>query len=595
MRIILPLLSILAVVAVVFSFGITDGHISMDDWGYIYGCPFVRGGLTLDNLVRAYTEIGYDAFWMPLTYVTYMCDISLFGGGWQVHHAVNVLIHLANVLLVVFLLRMIIAASCEASGRRAWMLATIAALVWAIHPMRAEAVTYIASRKELLWSFFTLAGLLLWLRYLSCGRRSCYVMTALCCLAACQSKPTAVCFPALAYLLEWLQERRCITNKLRRYIPFLLISFAVGCIVLYAQANPIDHERLDVFGETFSWRLLNACVGFGMYLWHTIVPSQVYFDYRAVFGGRPLDLGLGLSVLGVASITLIAIVFAFRRDKGTCVALVTMTLWFFVALAPVSGIMGTVNGDHAYADRYTYVPFVGVTAIGAVLTAHCKRCVLRCLAAVSVVVIVFESWYAIEVVRSFENDYKAFSRTLERDADHWRALRVVGNEYCARIGRIDDGVQMLERSLLLRPSQHTAESLAYVLSIRGADGDFERVRVLCAGVAKSPAKDHHGMMLDALGNVCFREGKDADAVGFYNSSLKADRRNYSSWHTEFNLALVLANCGRIRESMLLLSRLKASGGVGVRASCARVILQLKSGLGTRFVWNADPFALPAMH
>jgi hypothetical protein len=87
---------------------------------------------------------------------------------------------------------------------------------------------------------------------------------------------------------------------LRRYIPFLLISFAVGCIVLYAQANPIDHERLDIFGETFSWRLLNACVGFGMYLWHTIVPSQVYFDYRAVFGGRPLDLGLGLAVLGVA-------------------------------------------------------------------------------------------------------------------------------------------------------------------------------------------------------------------------------------------------------------------------------------------------------
>lgn len=71
MRTTLPLLSILAVVAVVFSFGITDGHISMDDWGYIYGCPFVRGGLTLDNLVRAYTEIGcfLDA--------AYICDIHV--------------------------------------------------------------------------------------------------------------------------------------------------------------------------------------------------------------------------------------------------------------------------------------------------------------------------------------------------------------------------------------------------------------------------------------------------------------------------------------------------------------------------------------
>lgn len=566
----------------------------MDDWGYIYGCPFVCGGLTLDNLVRAYTEIGYDAFWMPLTYVTYMCDISLFGGGWQVHHAVNVLIHLVNVLLVVFLLRMIIVTSCEVNERRAWMLATIAALIWAIHPMRAEAVTYIASRKELLWSFFTLAGLLFWLHYLLHGRQSNYALTVLCCMAACQSKPTAVCFPALAYLLECCQKRRCITNNLRRYIPLLLVSFIVGCIVLYAQANPIDHEQLDVFGETFSWRLLNACVGFGMYLWHTINPSQVYFDYRAVFGGRPLDLGLGLSVLGVAALTLIAMVFAFRRDKGTCIVLMTMTLWFFAALAPVSGIMGTVNGDHAYADRYTYLPFVGVAAIGAVLSAHCKRRVLQCLVAVSVVVIVFESWYAIEIVCSFENDYKAFSRTLERDADHWRALRVVGNEYCARLGRINDGVQMLERSLLLRPSQHTAESLAYILSIRGAVGDFKRVRELCAGAAKCPVKDHHGMMLDALGNVSFREGKDVDAVGFYAASIKADRRNYSSWHTKLNLALALANCGRRRESLLLLSRLKTSGNVGVKACCARIILQLKSDLGTRFVWNADPFALPAM-
>ena len=567
----------------------------MDDWGYIYGCPFVRGGLTLDNLVWAYTEIGYDAFWMPLTYVTYMCDISLFGGGWQVHHAVNVLIHLVNVLLVVFLLRMIIVASCEVDERRAWTLATIAALVWAIHPMRAEAVTYVASRKELLWSLFTLSGLLFWLYYLLHGCRFRYVLTVLFCMAACQSKPTAVCFPALAYLLECCQKRRCVVSNLCRYIPFLLISFVVGCVVLYAQTNPIDHERLDVFGETFSWRLLNACIGFGMYLWHTIVPSQVYFDYRAVFGGRPLDFGLGLSVLGVAAITLMAMVFAFRRDKGTCVALVTMTLWFFVALVPVSGIMGTVNGDHAYADRYTYLPFVGVVAIGAVLAARCKRCVLQCLAVVLVIAILVESWYAIEVVRSFENDYKAFSRTLKRDADHWRALRVVGNEYCARLGRIDDGVQMLERSLLLRPSQHTAESLAYILSIRGAVGDFKRVREICAGAAKCPAKDHHGMMLDALGNVSFREGKDADAVGFYNASLKADRRNYSSWHTELNLALALANCGRRRESMLLLSRLKTSGNVGVKACCARIILQLKSGLRTRFVWNADSFALSAKH
>ena len=76
----------------------------MDDWGYIYGCPFVKGGLTLDNIVNSFTQFGYDAFWMPLTFITYMADITLLGGGWVVHHTVNLLLHAINVALAYLLL-----------------------------------------------------------------------------------------------------------------------------------------------------------------------------------------------------------------------------------------------------------------------------------------------------------------------------------------------------------------------------------------------------------------------------------------------------------------------------------------------------------
>ena len=579
-----------SIVGVVFAVGITRGHISMDDWGYIYGCPFVNGGLTANNLRRAFTEIGYDAFWMPFTYITYMCDISFFGGGWVAHHAVNVVLHVVNALLVLVFLRAVLSLAGERDGRRALTFATVAALLWAVHPMRAEAVTYIAARKELLWSFFTLVGLLAWTEHLESGRRSCYVVSLLCCLLACQSKPTAVCFPVLAYLLDALRQRRWYAGRLIRYVPFLLVSFAVGLIVLYAQANPIDHEHLNVFGESFAWRLLNACVGFGMYLWHAVALSQVHFDYRAVFGGRPLDLTLGLTVFAAVVLAVVSLLVVLRREKGTWWTLAVMSIWFFAALAPVSGIMGTVNGDHAYADRYTYLPFVGVAAAGVVLASRCTGRVLRFLAVASALALALETWHAVVVVKSFENDYTAFARTLEKDPDHWRALRVVGNEYCARAGRMDEGVRMLERSLSLRPSQTTAESLAYVLSIRGSAGDFARVRELCAGVAKAPRKDRHGMMLDALGTVSFREGRDADAVRFYTASLKADRRQYSANHTMLNLALVLANGGRRREAMTLLGRLSAKGTPEVRACCARLLLRLQSDAPTRFDWSADPFA-----
>ena len=96
-------------------------------------------------------------------------------------------------------------------------------------------------------------------------------------------------------------------------------------------------------------------------------------------------------------------------------------------------------------------------------------------------------------------------------------------------------------------------------------------------------------MLDALGTVSFREGKDADAVMFYETSLKVDERNYSTAHTMLNLALSLANCGRRRESMILLSRLSSSENHAVRACCMRLLLRLKTGQTSRLVWSVDPF------
>lgn len=88
------------VVAVVFSFGITDGHIGLDDWGYTSGCPFVAGGLSFSNLLRAFRDTGYGAIWMPVTFASYMIDVSLFGDSWHAYHAVNVLLHLVNTWLV---------------------------------------------------------------------------------------------------------------------------------------------------------------------------------------------------------------------------------------------------------------------------------------------------------------------------------------------------------------------------------------------------------------------------------------------------------------------------------------------------------------
>ena len=583
----LPPLGVFAAACALFAVGVTNDHLSMDDWGYIYGCPFVRDGLTWRNVWQAFTVLGYDAFWMPLTYVSYMCDITLLGGGWPVHHAVNVALHGANAVLAWMLARRCLAGR---GGRLADVACALGVLVWALHPMRAEAVTYVASRKELLWSLFALGGLLVWWRFLDAGRRRDYGLAWICCVLACLSKPTAVCFPLLAYIVEAIRARRLWNGRLLRYVPFLVVSCLVGLLTLHVQAHPIDHEQLDVFGETFGWRLLNAAVGLGMHIWHTIRMSDIHFDYRAVFGGRPLNLTDGLGMLMTAVVGLYACARALRRRRGAVLLILLAAAWAVVALLPVSGVLGTVNGDHAYADRYTYLPFVGVALPLCLLLTLALRQHLVPTLLVVVGVLAVECVQSVAVIRSFRNDYTAFSRTLAHDPEHWRALRIVGNEYCARLGRTDEGVEMLRRSLRLRSSQHTAESLAYILAVRGQEGDFREVRELCRGVMQDTRRDRLGMMLDALGIVALREGDDTQAVRYLAASLRAPGRNYSNSHTMLNLALALANSGRKQEAANYLMKLARSPDAGIRRRGQQTLEALRRGNdGKRFEWCATPF------
>lgn len=572
-----------------FSVGVTGGHISMDDWGYIYGCPFVRGGITAGNVRAAFTQLGYDAFWMPLTFISYMADITVLGGGWKVHHAVNAVLHGINAVLVFAFLRMLVARvrGASAAGTSACLLA---AFVWAVHPMRAEAVTYIAARKELLWALFALWGLMHWVRRVDGGGFGHWLAAFACCVAACLSKPTAMCFPLLAYAVHQLVARRLYV-KVRGYLPFLAVAFFVGLVTLHAQANPIGAERLDLYGETLSWRLLNAAVAFGMYIWHFFVPFGVHFDYRAVFGGRPVDLALGLSVLGAALAAAAAAIWRFRGASAARAVLFACA-WFALAFAPVSGVFGVVNGDHAYADRYSYMPFVAVSLLLALAAA---RAIERGGMARTLSFAAFAAAFAVEipvtvgVVRSFHDDYTAFARVLAKDPGHWRALRVVGNEYCARLGRMDEGVAMLRRSLELRDSRRTADSLAYVLAVRGAPGDFDEVRRLGAAVARRPSADAQGMMLEALGIAAMREGRYADASRCFAASLQAPARNYSNHHALLNLGLSLANSGERYEAMKVLRRLKSVPEEGIRRRAAEAVQAMSSdGDAPEFEWRAVP-------
>lgn len=574
-----------ACVAFVFSFGITDGHVGLDDWGYTSGCPFVRDGLCVNNVMRAFADTGYGAIWMPVTFISYMMDVTVFGDSWKAYHAINVVLHVINFLLSYQFLRRTLMMDGLDVGRLGNIAPFLGALVWALHPMRAEGVTFVASRKEELWTMFSLCGLMAYMNFLKNPSFGRYLAVVVSVLLSFMSKPTAMCFPflalSIAYLMRKVDKRFWVS-----LIPLFVLSVGLGFLTVHSQGNPTNAIAVDVYDALFSWRVLNAIVSLGLYAWYTVCPLGIHIDYLAVFNGWPTDCWLGISAFVFTVVVVVAfLVNATGADRRFLLSALGL---FAFSLGPTLGIFGYVNGDQAMADRYMYFPHL---AIGMLLSYAllrlpvCRRHhgVVICGAGLTVLLAMM---LTIPVVRSYENGYTACLRALKKDPNNWRALRVVGNEYCARLNRIDEGVKLLRKSMQIRNSKLTADSLAYVLAIRGGNGDFDEVRRLCASVMRNPGADDSGMMSDALGIVSMRETEYERAVYWFECGLRAQKRNHSSDQALLYLGQCYSNLGRKTEATRTLSKLTRSRLKKIAKQAIVSLWKIRNADGaTSFKWE----------
>ena len=375
-------------------------YLNLDDPNYTFNCAFVKDGLSCANVREAFRRFAYEGIWMPVTNISYMCTISLFGPHAGAHHLVSVAIHALNAVLLLWLLVALgQRASCplRSSGSSTLPTGTTGILpvaaaflltaFWALHPQRAEAVAWIASRKELLCTSFILGGILCWLR--ARRREGWGWIPALagvyaCFALACMSKPTAMCFPFLVLAVEGLMvsgdvrhatcNMREATSSIFRspffilhFSFFILIAAATGALAVYSQTHAEGHAELALFSAPLGWRILNAAVAVGLYLFQMFVPVGIHLDYRAVPGGWPVQGALGLSVLAFVALGIAGGWWWLRRrarrragqkvesDHSALFLMGGVALWFFASLAPTLGIFGSF-GDHARADRFLYLP-----------------------------------------------------------------------------------------------------------------------------------------------------------------------------------------------------------------------------------------------
>ncbi len=581
-------------------FGQSGGFefLRLDDHDYTFRCAFVKDGLSWANVREAFTNVRHGGIWMPVTYVSYMASISLFGPGAGAHHLVNVAVHALNAVLVLWLLVALLKAATSAAlptgttgvspvegttgttGVSSVATAFLLTAFWALHPQRAEAVAWIASRKELLCTTFVLGGVLCWLR--ARRREGWGGIPALagvyaCFALACMSKPTAMCFPFLVLAVEGVLRVRqarpaSLSFVLCHLSVFILMAAAIGALAVYSQTHPEGHEVRALFSASLPWRLLNAAVSVGLYLFQMFIPFGIHLDYRSVPGGWPVQGALGLGVLALVALG-VAVAWRLTRRRAFMLAI---GLWFFAALAPTLGIFGSF-GEHARADRFLYLPAVAVPIAMMVLWAwFCRDRSDRsriCLAGLAAVVAVFFA-IAYPVVASYRTDMAAFTRTLEVDPGNWRALAHVGEARCAA-GDLDSGIDMLRNSRAVLARDATDGKLAYALMSRGRGEDWDEICDVCAAVASDPARDARGQALEALGTAELKKRRWADAIRHLLLSVHAPARHYSSADAILKLAFALHNGGRRDEARKLFEWVKDSSG---RADLARRAQEVLSAL-----------------
>jgi tetratricopeptide (TPR) repeat protein len=561
-----------------FVFGRAVGLVffNYDDSFYVYQNPSISNGLTRAGVVSALTQplVGN---WHPLTSFSLMLDAQFFGLNAGGYHFVNLLLHTATVLLLFFVFRAMTGA--------VWRSALVAA-IFAIHPLRAESVVWVSERKDVLSGVFFMLALGTYYRY---ARKAAvlgsYLMVVVALTLGLLSKAMLVTFPFLLLVLDYWPLRRFsfspvteargteerpapapVSWLLLEKIPFLGLAVAISIATIVAQKQALSTAE----NWPLSWRVDNALVAIWIYLRQMVWPADL-----AVFYPHPKGT-LSLWIVGLSLVALLAVTLSVFVARKKYPYLITGWLWYLGMLVPVIGLIQV--GAQAHADRYTYLPQIGIylSVIWAItdLSARWKwrKVILGTASALAISLLMALSW---RQVGYWSSSVRLWRHTLAVTTNNDVAERGLGTELL-RLGQVDEAIAHDRAALRIHPrdangltnlanallqKKEYPEAIRLYREVIGVrPNDSEMRRNLGKALYQSGAIDqavaefrealrirpHDSDAAYSLGNIFLEKGDAEAAIPYFRKATEANRNNVAA---RYNLAIALQRNGDLEQAI----------------------------------------------
>ncbi len=428
-------LSILAIYAQVGQFD----FINFDDGYYVYHNAHVLAGLTFQGIKWAFTDL-VSSNWLPVTMLSHTLDAQLFGLHSGMSHLVNVMLHALSAVLLFVLLQ-------RATHQR-WPSAFVA-FIFALHPLHVESVAWISERKDVLSTFFLFLALYAYVRYAERPNVRRYLLVLGLFMLGLLSKPMLVTFPFVLLLFDiWPLRRVQLPKILWEKLPLIALS-AVVSVVAYRVQRDTGALAQSI---PYAGRIAKALLSYITYIRQTFWPAglAVFYPYPKFILASRAGMAL-IFLLGISAVT----VFTWRKRPY----LASGWFWYLGTLVPVIGLVKI--GEQSHADRYTYIPMVGLAIMlawgGAVVVRRWPR-TKSGVAATAVVCCAVCMGLAWRQAGYWQDSETIYLHAIDVTQDNWLAEGNLGAHLMKIPERRDEAMQHLETALRIRPGYGQAEN-----------------------------------------------------------------------------------------------------------------------------------------